>query len=69
MRKKKGGETVVTALLARLLLGKKKDFFTILKIKGTAYMISIQPYVSSLEAFKKAVNSGVFTADDSKEED
>ena len=47
---------MVTALLARLLLGKKKDFFTILKIKGTAYMISIQPYVSPLEAFKKAVN-------------
>lgn len=32
-------------------------------------MISIQPYVSPLEAFKKAVNGGVFTADDSKEED
>ena len=60
---------MVTTLLARLMLGKKKDFFTILKIKGTAYKISIQPYISPLDAFKEAVNNGVFTADDSKEED
>ena len=40
-------------LLLRLLLGK-------------VYGVSIQPYISPEDAFKEAVNSGVFTADNLK---
>ena len=53
-------------LLLRLLLGKKRDLFTVMKIKGKVYGVSIQPYISPEDAFKEAVNSGVFTADNLK---
>ena len=59
----------IKRLLIRLLLGKKKEIFDFVKIKGKVYMVSIQPYVSSEDLFKRAVNSGVFTADVSKAED
>ena len=49
-------------------MGKKKDFFDFVKIKGKIYKVSIQPYVPLEELFKRAVNSGVFTADELKEE-
>ena len=49
-------------------MGKKKEFFDFVKIKGKIYKVSIQPYVSPEELFKRAVNSGVFTADALKEE-
>lgn len=54
--------------MIRLLMGKKKEFFDFVKIKGKIYRVSIQPYVSPGELFKRAVNSGVFTADELKEE-
>ena len=49
-------------------MGKKKEFFDFVKIKGKIYKVSIQPYVSPEELFKRAVNSGAFTADELKEE-
>lgn len=60
---------ILENLLIRLLLmGKKKEFFDFVKIKGKIYKVSIQPYVSPEELFKRAVNSGVFTADELKGE-
>lgn len=60
---------IIENILIRLLLmGKKKEFFDFVKIKGKIYKVSIQPYVSPEELFKRAVNSGVFTADELKEE-
>lgn len=60
---------ILENLLIRLLLmGKKKEFFDFVKIKGKIYKVSIQPYVSHEELFKRAVNSGVFTADELKKE-
>ena len=49
-------------------MGKEKEFFDFVKIKGKIYKVSIQPYVSPEELFKRAVNSGVFTTDELKEE-
>ena len=49
-------------------MGKKKSLFDFVKIKGKIYKVSIQPYVSPEELFKRAVNSGVFTADELKKE-
>lgn len=48
--------------------GKKKEFFDFVKIKGKIYKVSIQPYVPLEDLFKRAVNSGVFTADELKKE-
>ena len=59
-------EKVERAVITRLLLGKKRDLFTVMKIKGKVYGVSIQPYISPEDAFKEAVNSGVFTADNLK---
>ena len=59
---------ILENILIRLLMGKKKEFFDFVKIKGKIYRVSIQPYVSPGELFKRAVNSGVFTADELKEE-
>lgn len=65
MRKTK----ILENLLIRLLLiGKKKEFFDFVKIKGKIYKVSIQPYVPLEDLFKRAVNSGVFTADELKKE-
>lgn len=67
----RGGENtkIIENILIRLLLmGKKKKFFDFVKIKGKIYKVSIQPYVSPEELFKRAVNSGVFTTDELKEE-
>lgn len=60
---------ILENLLIRLLLmGKKKEFFDFVKIKGKIYKVSIQPYVPLEDLFKRAVNSGVFTADELKKE-
>ncbi len=65
MRKTK----ILENLLIRLLLmGKKKEFFDFVKIKGKIYKVSIQPYVPLEDLFKRAVNSGVFTVDELKKE-
>lgn len=65
MRKTK----ILENLLIRLLLmEKKKEFFDFVKIKGKIYKVSIQPYVPLEDLFKRAVNSGVFTADELKKE-
>ena len=65
MRKTK----ILENLLIRLLLmGKKKEFFDFVKIKGKIYKVSIQPYVPLEDLFKRAVNTGVFTADELKKE-
>lgn len=70
MEQREGENTkIIENILIRLLLmGKKKDFFDFVKIKGKIYKVSIQPYVPLEEFFKRAVNSGVFTADELKEE-
>lgn len=70
MEQREGENTkIIENILIRLLLmGKKKDFFDFVKIKGKIYKVSIQPYVPLEELFKRAVNSGVFTADELKEE-
>ena len=65
MRKTKIIENILIRLL---LMGKKKSLFDFVKIKGKIYKVSIQPYVSPEELFKRAVNSGVFTADELKKE-
>ncbi len=70
MEQREGENTkIIENILIRLLLmGKKKDFFDFVKIKGKIYKVSIQPYVPLEELFKRAVNSGVFTADELKGE-
>lgn len=70
MEQREGENTkIIENILIRLLLmGKKKDFFDFVKIKGKIYKVSIQPYVPLEELFKRAVNSGVFTTDELKEE-
>ena len=70
MEQREGENTkIIENILIRLLLmGKKKDFFDFVKIKGKIYKGSIQPYVPLEELFKRAVNSGVFTADELKGE-
>lgn len=70
MEQREGENTkIIENILIRLLLmGKKKDFFDFVKIKGKIYKVSIQPYVPLEELFKRAVNSGVFTADELKKE-
>ena len=65
MRKTKILENLQIRLL---LMGKKKEFFDFVKIKGKIYKVSIQPYVPLEDLFKRAVNSGVFTADELKKE-
>ena len=61
-------KSIENILVRVLLMGKKKEFFDFVKIKGKIYKVSIQPYVSPEELFKRAVNSGAFTADELKEE-
>ena len=54
-------------LFARLILGKRKECFDFVKLKGKVYKINIEPYISVEDTIKKAANN-IFTAKESKME-
>lgn len=49
-------------LLTKLILGKKKDYFNIVRINNELYEVRIQPYISAEELINRAISSGVLTA-------
>lgn len=55
------------SLLARMILGKRKECFDFVKLKGKVYKINIEPYIPIEDTIKKAANN-IFTAKVSKKE-
>ena len=55
------------SFFARLILGKRKECFDFVKLKGKIYKINIEPYVPVEDIIKKAANN-IFTAKVSKKE-
>lgn len=56
------------SFFARLILGKRKECFDFVKLKGQVYKINIEPYIPVEDTIKKAANN-IFTAKTSKKEE
>lgn len=60
---------MVKKILVKLLLGKRKQYFSIVEIKGQLMKVVISRYENREERRKIAINNGVFMADEFKAED
>lgn len=45
------------SFLARMILGKRKECFDFVKLRGKVYKINIEPYIPVEDIIKKAANN------------